>query len=353
MIYQLTEALTPGDAISAAVLAMDALMKKRGIACGLFVGRGGDRCNAGAVSADKMPGILQPGDWLFYQFSTGSALNDFFAAQRCHRVMVYQNVTPAACFEPYDPPLADRLRWGREQLREIVPMLDFAIASSEYSAQELRTLGCERVYVLSVPVDFSRYGGEADPTLKARLSDGKKNILFVGRQVPNKCIEDVLLFSDYYACASGDSCRVVLAGDRSLRSYGKKIDALPLSVEVCNLGRVSQKELCALYETAELFLCMSEHEGFCIPLLESMHYGVPVLAYAAAAVPETLGEGGQIFTEKNFPAVAEKMYALLHDGEERKRMRDAQKKRLADFAEEKVMERFTEILEKERIGGQV
>ena len=349
MIYQLTEALTPGDAISSAVLAMDALMKKRGIACGLFVGRGGDHCGAGAVSADKMPEILGPEDRLFYQFSTGSALNDFFGVQRCHRVMVYQNVTPAAFFEPYDPVLADRLRWGREQLRSLVPGLDFALASSEYSARELRALGCERVHVLSVPVDFARYGEEADAALKARLSDGKKNILFVGRQVPNKCIEDVLLFSDYYACASGDACRVVLAGDRSLGSYARRLDALSLGIEVCNLGRVSQGQLRSLYETADLFLCMSEHEGFCVPLLESMHYGVPVLAYAAAAVSETLGEGGQVFAEKDFPAVAEKMYALLHDEALGERTLKTQKKRLEDFGEEKVMERFLEILEVEGV----
>lgn len=349
MIYQLTEALTPGDAISSAVLAMDALMKKRGIACGIFVGRGGDHCSAGAWSADRMPAVLQETDWLFYQYSTGSALNDFFAVQRCHRVMVYQNITPAEYFEPYDPVLADRLRWGREQLRSVVPTLDFAIASSEYSARELRALGCERVYVLSVPVDFARYEGEADAALLAKLSDGKQNILFVGRQVPNKCIEDVLLFSDYYAAAYGADCRVVLAGDRSLRSYAEKIDALPLSAEVCNLGRVSQAQLRACYETASLFLCMSEHEGFCVPLLESMHYGVSVLAYAAAAVPETLGKGGELFAQKDFPAVAERMYALLHEEKAREKMAAEQKKRLEDFSGEKVMERFLEILDAESV----
>ena len=349
MIYQLTEALTRGDAISSAVLTMDALMKKQGIACGLFVGRGGDHCAAGACSADRLPSVLEETDWLFYQYSTGSALNDFFAVQKCHRVLVYQNITPAEYFEPYDPVLADRLRWGREQLRSIVPTLDFAIASSEYSAGELRALGCERVYVLSVPVDFSRHEGEADAALKAKLSDGKQNILFVGRQVPNKCIEDVLLFADYYAAASGDNCRVVLAGDRSLRSYGSKIDALPLSVEVCNVGRVSQARLRACYETAALFLCMSEHEGFCVPLLESMHYGVPILAYAAAAVPETLGQGGQLFAEKEFLTVAERIYTLLHDEEERENTLRAQKRRLEDFSGEKIMERFAEILDAESV----
>jgi len=350
VIYQLTEALIPGDAISSAVLAMDAFMKKRGIPCGILVGRGGDHCGAGALSADRMPALLKSGDYLIYQYSTGSALNDFFAAQRCHRVLVYQNITPAEFFEGYDPILADRLRWGREQLREIAPGLDFAFASSEYSARELRELGCERVYVLSVPVDFSRYDCESDEALWAELCGFKHNILFVGRQVPNKCIEDVLLFTDYYAAASGDDCRVVLAGDRSLRAYAEKLDALELGVEVSNLGRVSQQKLVTAYRSAELFLCMSEHEGFCVPLLESMYFRVPVLAYAAAAVPETLGAGGQIFGKKDFPAVAERMYALLHDEELRKSSSHAQRQRLADFSEAKVTERFLEILRREGVG---
>ncbi len=349
MIYQLCEALTAGDAISGAVLAMDAMLRTRGMKSGIFVGRGGDHCAAGALSADDMPQKLRPEDWLFYQYSTGSALNDFFARQNCHRVLIYQNITPAGFFDPYDPPLADRLRWGREQLRDIVPELEFAIASSEYSARELLQLGCRRVYVLSVPVDLRRYDIEGEPKLKAKLSDGKKNILFVGRQVPNKCVEDVLLFADYYAAARGDDCRVVLAGDRSLRSYARKLDALPLGIETLNLGRVSQRELVALYETASLFICMSEHEGFCVPLLESAYFRVPVLAYAAAAVPETLGPGGQLFHEKDFPAVAERIHALLWDEQVRAETISAQTRRLEELSGERVWERLLSILRTEGI----
>lgn len=349
MIAQLTEALTPANAISSAVLAMDAMLKKRGIPCALFTGRGGDLCGAGAKSADSLPRSLGREDWLFYQYSTGSALNEFFAAQNCHKVIVYQNITPAEFFEPYDPVTADRLRWGREQLREVIPRLDFALASSEYSARELRDLGCGRVYVLGIPVDFSCYGCKADEELKKKLSDGKRNILFVGRQAPNKCIEDVLLFSDYYASAYEDSCRVVLAGGRVLPGYSAKLDALPLRVEVCNLGQVSQNALRSVYETASLFLCMSEHEGFCVPLLESAYFDVPVLAYAAAAVPETLGRDGQLFSDKSFPEVAVRIHALLTDEKLREETIRAQRSRLGDFSEEKIMEEFLSILRNERV----
>lgn len=347
MIYQLAEALTKGDAISSAVLTMDALLKKRGIACALFVGRGGDHCHAGAISADEMPRILKEDDWLFYQYSTGSALNDFFARQVCHKVLVYQNITPAEYFSAYDSALSDRLRWGREQLASIIPVVDFALASSEYSAGELRSLGCGQVYVLPVPLNYSTYEQKGDRALSQQLRDGKTNILFVGRQVPNKCIEDVLLFSDYYACASGDSCRVVLVGDRSLRSYGERIDALSLDIEVMNVGRVSAQKLISAYENASLFLCMSEHEGFCVPLLESAFFGVPVLAYGATAVPETLGADGQIFAEKDFPAVYKRMYALLHDPLLREQTITAQRQRLDVLSPEKVLERLLAILQRE------
>ena len=348
MIAQLTEALTEADAISAAVLAADGLLRSAGIPAALFVGRGGDRVGAGAESAEGISRLSRE-DCLLYQFSTGSALNDWFAAAPCRRGLVYQNITPAEFFEPYDPVLADRLRWGREQLAEIAPRADFAIASSSYSARELRQLGCERVHVLSVPVRFERYGEAADPELKKRLSDGKKNILFVGRQAPNKCIEDVILFTDYYAAATGEPCRAVLPGERSLQGYVRALDALKTDIEVFAPGRISHAQLIAAYETADLFLCMSEHEGFCVPLTESMYFGVPVLAYAATAVGETLGEGAQLFDKKDFPAVAERMYSLLHDEALRERTAAAQKERLSAFAPERWAEQLLAILRSEGV----
>ena len=333
MICQLTENLLPGDAISDHVRSLDAALAAMGYEKALCVGQGG-----GDLSVHALPKRLGAEDLLLYEYSIGSPLNDWFAAQRCRKAVVYQNITPPEFFEPYDPRKADAARWGREQLRSLAPSLDFAFASSEYSADELRSMGCGDVSVLPILLDRSRYEGAEDAELKRKLSDGKKNILFVGRKAPNKRIEDVLLAADYYAAAVGTPCRVVLAGDDSMGGYCRKLRELisTLSVEVCWLGRIGQRELNTVYRCAHLFLCMSEHEGFCVPLLESMLFGVPVLAYAAAAVPETLGESGAVFRRKSFTELASVMDAMLRDEALRREIIAEQRRRLEDFAPEKI-----------------
>ena len=171
-----------------------------------------------------------------------------------------------------------------------------------------------------------------------RLRDGKINLLFVGRKAPNKRIEYVMLAADYYRAASGHDCRLILCGDESMTAYCRKLRELMtgLSVEILWLGRVNQRELAACYRESHLFLCMSEHEGFCVPLVESMIYDLPVLAYAATAVPETLGGSGVSFTEKNLPYLAAVMDAMLYNEALRAAILDGQRKRLDYFTPRRV-----------------
>ena len=338
-IAQLTENLMAADAISDNVLALHAALRQGGFEPLLFaahdllhpegirVGRAGD-----------MDRELRPTDLLLYQYSIGSPLTDWFLQQRCRKAIVYQNITPPEYLQPYDASLADAARLGREKLAAMVDAVDFAFASSEYSAGELRALGYGDVTVLPVLLDFDRCAVEPDAALTKRLRDGKKNILFVGRKAPNKCIEDLLLSADYYRTASGRDCRLVLCGDDSMGAYCAKLRALmeSLSVEVLWLGRVSQRELNACYRESHLFLCMSEHEGFCVPLVESMAHDLPVLAYEAAAVPETLGGSGICFTRKDLPALAAVMDSLLYDEKLRASVIAGQRQRLNTFTPRRV-----------------
>ena len=261
---------------------------------------------------------------------------------------MYQNITPAAYLEPYDAALADAARLGREKLAAMVNAVDFAFASSEYSAEELRSLGYSDVTVLPILLDFERCKMAPDAALTERLRDGKKNILFVGRKAPNKCIEDLLLAADYYRTATGRDCRLVLCGDDSMGAYCAKLRELMagLSVEVLWLGRVSQREMNACYRESHLFLCMSEHEGFCVPLVESMAHDLPVLAYEAAAVPETLGGSGICFTRKDFPALAAVMDALLYDEKLRAAVIAGQRQRLNTFTPRRVCRILCSALER-------
>ena len=351
-IAQLTENLMAADAISDNVLSLHAALRQGGFDPLLFaahdllhpdgirVGRAGD-----------MARELRCSDVLLYQYSIGSPLTDWFLQQRCRRAIVYQNITPPEYLQPYDAALADAARLGREKLAAMVDGVDFAFASSEYSAAELRALGYADVTVLPVLLDFDRCAIEPDPAMTKRLRDGKKNILFVGRKAPNKCIEDVLLAADYYRAASGRDFRLVLCGDESMGAYCARLRELmaSLSVEVLWLGRVSQRELNACYRESHLFLCMSEHEGFCVPLVESMIHDLPVLAYEAAAVPETLGGSGVCFTRKDFPALAAVMDALLYDEALRSAVIAGQRQRLEYFTPRRVCRVLRTALERHEL----
>lgn len=338
-IAQLTENLMAADAISDNVMALHAALRQGGFEPLLFAGHDGLHPEGIRVGCPRdMEKELRPSDLLLYQYSIGSPLTDWFLQQRCRKAIVYQNITPPEFLEPYDAALADAARLGREKLAAMVGQVDFAFASSEYSAEELRALGYRDVTVLPVLMDFSRYEISPDSAMTQRLRDGKKNILFVGRKAPNKRIEDVMLAADYYRAASGCDCRLILCGDESMTAYCRKLRELMtgLSVEILWLGRVNQRELAACYRESHLFLCMSEHEGFCVPLVESMIYDLPVLAYAATAVPETLGGCGVSFTEKSLPHLAAVMDAMLYNESLRAAILAGQRKRLDYFTPRRV-----------------
>ena len=177
-IAQLTENLMAGDAISDNVLALHAALRQGGFEPLLFAAH--DRLHPAGIPvgrAGDMERELRPSDLLLYQYSIGSPLTDWFLQQRCRKAIVYQNITPAEYLEPYNAALADAARMGREKLAAMVDKVDFAFASSEYSAAELRALGYGDVTVLPILLDFERCGIAADEALTKRLRDGKKNIL--------------------------------------------------------------------------------------------------------------------------------------------------------------------------------
>ena len=348
-LCQLTENLLPGDAISDEVLSIDRLLRAWGMETELFCAHV-CRPTPGITPRDpaELAALLRPEDVLLCQYSIGSPLTALFRAVNCRRAVVYQNITPARFLRAYAPHLADRALRGRTELRELIGELDFALASSSYSAAELKRLGMERVDVLPVLYDPAPLRGKPDAALLGKLRDGKKNILFVGRKAPNKCIEDVMLAADYYAAAYGTDCRLILAGDTGLQRYCERLLALRkrLKVEIVWLGRVSQAELNACYAAADLFLCLSEHEGFCVPLLESMLTGVPILAFASTAVPETLGSGGVLTEDKHFETLAPLMHSLLTDETERQRVIKEGYHRAAELSPERVGETLRQLITK-------
>jgi glycosyltransferase involved in cell wall biosynthesis len=174
---------------------------------------------------------------------------------------------------------------------------------------------------------------KADNAHRERLRQpGIVNWLTVGRVAPNKAIEDVIRLFYIYCQHINPQSKLYIVGSRYVRSYDAALDALVadlgLGGDVVFAGRVSDAELAAYYQAADLYVVASYHEGFCVPLIESMHYGVPVLARKAAAVPETLGESGVLFTELGYEQVAEMAHLLVADEALRRQVIRKQAERL-------------------------
>ncbi len=188
-----------------------------------------------------------------------------------------------------------------------------------------------------------------DQSLLEQLrKDGMVNLLTVGRVAPNKDIEDVIRIFYVYHRAINPRSRLYVVGPHHLPTYSAALEALVddlgLGDAVVFPGRALGGTLKAYYQAADLYLCTSYHEGLCVPLVESMYFGVPILARRAAAVPETLGDAGVLFTRLGHGEVAEMAHLLLTDQALRAQVVTRQRERLEDMAPSRVEVRLRHIL---------
>ncbi|MBI2414146.1 MAG: glycosyltransferase [Deltaproteobacteria bacterium] len=278
--------------------------------------------------------------------SIGSEVSEYFRGLPDRKIMIYHNITPSAYFEPFDSRHAYLLKKGRYELKTFAAVPDLALGDSDYNAEELRSLGYGNVAVLPLPINTRHFDAEPEAAVMGRYKDQLTNIIFVGRVAPNKRFEDVIKAFSFYQRFINPSSRLFLVGSyRETDRYFTALKALAENLgarDVIFTGHVTKEELAAYYRLAHIFLCMSEHEGFCVPLLEAMHLNIPVLAYRASAVPETMGYAGVLFSEKRYEEIAELMDAVLTNPALKSRILSAQSERLKDFDRVKTGERFIE-----------
>ncbi len=290
--------------------------------------------------ADWKPGAA--GDVVILHFALPSPLSAAFREHPGRRVLLHHNITPPEFFLGWDDEMVRICRIGREELAALAPAADLGLADSEYNRRELEALGAGRTGVLPIYLDFARYRETPNPVLRRTLSDGLTNLLFVGRLAPNKRADDLIRLASYWKRYLSPDVRLVLVGKLPRRrSYFDALQALAYEegltpAEVVFTGHVDHRELLACYRSARLFVSLSEHEGFGVPLVESMLMRVPVLAQARAAVPYTLGEAGVQFTEPRLAEVAETAHLLATDEPLRQAVLAGQDRRLAAFAPQAV-----------------
>jgi glycosyltransferase involved in cell wall biosynthesis len=349
-IDQWTPALHRGDAIGDSTLLMRDTFRRWGHEAEVFA-LTLDEGLEGEVQrwADWRPG--GPSDVVILHYALPSPLTSALAGQPGRRVLIHHNITPPEYYEPWDPEVARICGLARAELPGLAPHVDLALGDSEFNRLDLDAAGFRRTGVLPIYMDFDRYRRPANPVLHAALADGRANLLFVGRVAPNKKHDDLIRLASFWKRFVSPDLRLLLVGRLPRRSTGTGqpiprhyYDALQAQFyeegltpdEVVFLGHVDDDDLLACYRAAGLFVSMSEHEGFGVPLVESMLMRVPVLAYSATAVPYTLGGAGVQFTEKSLSEVAELASVLVADQALRATVLAGQDRRLADFAPDAV-----------------
>jgi glycosyltransferase involved in cell wall biosynthesis len=267
------------------------------------------------------------------------------------RVLQYHNVTPPAFFAPFDAGLARLCVLGREQLATLVGRVDLALGVSEYNRRELESMGFAPTDVLPLWVNTERLTSAAPVTsLETFLQDGLVNILFVGRIAPNKKIEDHIRLAEQYKRYVDIYYRFIFVGrDDAVPRYTNTVRALIMQYQMLPerfwfTGAVPDDDLATFYRNAHAYVSLSEHEGFCAPLVEAMAMDVPVLAYGAAAVPETLGGAGVSFAPKDLEYAAELLGALVYDAPFREGILAGQRRRLRDFGNDRIEDRLHAVL---------
>jgi glycosyltransferase involved in cell wall biosynthesis len=292
------------------------------------------------------------GDVTIFHFALPSAMTAAFASLAGARVLQYHNITPASFFAPYDAHLFRLATLGREELRSLVGKVDLALGDSEYNRRELEAYGFAPTGVMPIAVDTERItSAPRTPALEKILGDGLINILFVGRIVPNKRIEDHIRLAEVYKRYVDSYYRFIFVGRYdAVPRYYAAIRALLLQFRMLPdrflfTGPVPDRDLAAYYRWADVYVSLSEHEGFCVPLVEAMSADVPVLAYAAGAVPETLGGAGLLFSPKDLEVAAEMLSTLVYDRAVRRAVIQGQRRRLADFAPARIREQLSVVLE--------
>jgi len=318
-VHQVLATLGYGDAIGHEVLGIQRVLHGAGYESEIFVETADRRLEHLTTDYREMVGAIAPDDVLIHHFSIGSRASRTAYALPGRMALVYHNITPPEYFLGVHKDLVKLCFRGRRELTAYVSRCELALGDSEYNRQELEALGFARTGVLPVVPDFTHLDLEPNTMTSDSFDDGWTNIMFVGRVIPNKKFEDVIRAFHVYRTRHNPRARLLLVGSYGgFEKYLTMLHALVARLgtpDVHFLGHVSNEELTALYEVADLFLCASEHEGFCVPLIESFYKRVPVVAFAATAVPATMDGGGVLYDTKDPFEVARLMAAILDEAD--------------------------------------
>ena len=349
-IHQFHPTVSYGDAISNQIQDLQRLLRRMGHRSEIFCEQLPLHFEGRARSILQYAPYSLPGSVLLLHYSLcySAEVMDWLERIPDGKVLVYHNITPPAFLAGVNPVYYEAAQTGREQLGRLKTMTEAGWGDSTFNCQELAEHGWTHLGVLPIVFDPQRYAVRPDRQVLRRWQGGV-NILFVGRVSPNKRFEDLILTFYYFKRNVRPDARLLLVGaTRGMEPYLEYLQALIKQLGLSDMifaGHVSTEQLAAYYRCASVYLSMSEHEGFGVPLLESMHFGVPIVAYKAGAVPETLGGSGVLVTRKDYAKVAELIGLLVEDEPLRYKIIARQRERLEAFLPGRIQHQLQRLLQ--------
>ncbi len=337
-IHQILPALSYGDAVSNDAIEIRHALRRMGYSSDIFAKYIHPKVSKFAKHLNQYK--KNASNIVIYHFSVaGSDVTEFVKTLPDVKILKYHNITPHHFFNNINDELYNLCRNGREELKILSKTVKLAIGDSEYNKNELLFYGFNNTGVLPVLIDYSKYNLTPNKKIMEKYDDDYINLLFIGRVSPNKKQEDLIKVFYYYKKINPKSRLYLVGSYRGMEKYLAQLQELVSRLNLTDVvftGHATFDEMIAYYSLADVFLCMSEHEGFCVPLLESMYFNIPIIAYNSTAIPYTLANCGILVNEKYYDEIAEMINLLMNDSKLRKKIVEGQNERLKDFERQEI-----------------
>ena len=348
-IHQVMPTIIKGDAISNEALALHELFLKNRFKGNIYAENIGNGLPGYVKSYNKIRYDIKTKDIILYHLSTGTNITKKILRMKNKKITRYHNITPKSFFQKNSEIAYKLAEKGRNELTEF-DKNDLFVADSEYNKAELLDYGYNNSFVCPLVIKYSDYNKNYDKSVSQKMLDGKVNILFTGRIAPNKKQDDIIKTFYYYKKYINKDSRLILVGSyEGMESYYCTLLELIAKLELKDViftNHIPFSHVLAYYKTADVFLCMSEHEGFCVPLVEAMYFNIPIISYNSSAIPYTLGQSGILFSKKDYIMIAETINEVLTNFELKRSIITKQNERLKYFDNQTVEEKFMKIVMK-------
>jgi len=338
-IHQFLTSYSYGDAIGNEALEIRNYLRKKGYKSEIFALFYHPRYSNQIINYLEYDKYSNENNVIIFHFSIGSPVSKKFLRLKDKKVIIYHNITPHKFFLDYHRTLAKDCFKGRIELKSFVNKTALALGDSEYNRKELLDVGFKNTGVVPLVMNFHKFDSEILPSFKEIFNDNKINITYVGRIIPNKKVEDVIKSFYFYQKYFNANARLFIVGEyRGFERYFSALQKLILKLGIKDIhisGHVPEDELISYFKLTDVYLHMSEHEGFCAPIPESYYLKIPVIAYNEGAVKETMNKGGLLVNKKDYMKIAGLIDTLVNNNDLKEKIIESQNLALNKYKQNK------------------